>query len=329
MRQPGPAAAGALPFRSRVQAMGLRLDVAANHRTLLALFDAAFGSLPAHRLRTPVPRIAVTLWLEPGASKRYREAPRVRLRARGGEIQGRIDAQNFVSISARRKQVQIRVNRDMLAFPYHLRYELMEFAVYSLLPSVLSLVPLHGAAVAHRGRAVLLTGPAGSGKSTAVIGSALEGLEFLSEDAVFLDPRSQRMTGPANFLHVRTDGLGSVGDPRLRAAIRRAPVIRRRSGARKFEYDLRGSRLKIARRAPRLAAVVALSAQRARGPLLQPLKRAELLAWLRREQPHARAQATWKDFCRAVARLPAYRLMRGATPADTARALRGLLGSRA
>jgi hypothetical protein len=310
---------------ARIRAMGLRLEVQSNSRRLLALFESAFGSLPPHGLRSPAPRVEVTLRLNPGGSRRYREPPRARLRSRAGEILGTIDADNFVRISARRRQVQICVNRDMLAFPYHLRYELMEFAVYSLLPHVMSLVPLHGAAVAHRGRAVLLTGPAGSGKSTAVISSAVDGLEFLSEDAVFLDARSLRMTGPANFLHVRTDGLGIVGDRRLRAAIRRAPVIRRRSGARKFEYDLRKSRLKIAPRAPRLAAVVALSARPARGALLQPMERAELLAWLRREQPHARAQSTWKAFCRAASRVPAYRLMRGATPADTARALRGLL----
>jgi hypothetical protein len=75
--------------------------------------------------------------------------------------------------------------------------------------------------------------------------------------------------------------------------------------------------------------VVALSARPARGPLLQPLERAELMAWLRREQPHARKQSTWKAFCRAALRVPAFRLLRGASPADTAAALRGLLESRA
>jgi hypothetical protein len=309
--------------------MGLRIVARSNSRKLLALFASAFGSLPPHGLGVPAPRIDLALRLLPGTPRRYGKAPTVRLRSRAGEITGTIDAENFVTVSARRKQVRIDVNGDMLAFPYHLRYELMEFAVYSLLPRVLSLVPLHGAAVAHRGRAVLLTGPAGSGKSTAVISSAIAGLALLSEDAVFLDPRSLRMTGAANFLHVRTDGLDIVTDRRLRDAIRRAPVIQRRSGALKFEYDVRRSRLKIARRAPRLAAVVALSARPARGPLLRPLQRAELLAWLRREQPHARKQSTWKAFCRAALGVPAFRLLRGASPADTAVALRGLLGSRA
>jgi hypothetical protein len=76
--------------------------------------------------------------------------------------------------------------------------------------------------------------------------------------------------------------------------------------------------------------VVALSARQARGgALLQPLGRRELLAWLRREQPYARAQSTWSAFRRAVVKVPAFRLLRGATPAATAKALRGLLEPRA
>jgi hypothetical protein len=208
-------------------------------------------------------------------------------------------------VSAEQRRALVCVDRGMLAFPYHVRYELMEFAIYTLVPRVLGLVPLHGAAVASHGRAVLLTGPAGSGKSTAFLNCALSGLELLSEDAVFLEPRSLRATGCANFLHLRTDGMEAVRDPDLRAAIRRSPVIRRRSGVRKFEYDIRRSTMRVAPHAPRLAAVIAAVAASCAGArLLEPLSPAQALRWLRREQPYARAQDSWADFCHSLAGVP-------------------------
>jgi hypothetical protein len=63
------------------------------------------------------------------------------------------------------------------------------------------------------------------------------------EDAVFVEPTSLRATGCANFLHVGAETVKFVNDARLRARIRRAPVIVRRGGARKFELDVRTSGL--------------------------------------------------------------------------------------
>ena len=253
----------AMQHRGRFDLLGVRIFARSNSRRLLDLFEQAFGSLPPHGLGAAAPRIDLTLSLAPTTVPPRRDVPSLRLRSGAGFLSGVIDANNFVMVSAEQRRALICVDRGMLAFPYHVRYELMEFAIYTLVPRVLGLVPLHGAAVASHGRAVLLTGPAGSGKSTAFLSCALSGFDLLSEDAVFLEPRSLRTTGCANFLHLRTDGMEAVRDPGLRAAIRHSPVIRRRSGVRKFEYDLRHSNLRMAPRAPRLAAVIALSAQRA------------------------------------------------------------------
>jgi hypothetical protein len=106
-------------------------------------------------------------------------------------------------------------------------------------------------------------------------------------------------------------------------------VIRRRSGVRKFEYDLRHSSLRMAPRAPRLTAVIAMSSRHARGTqLLEPLSPAQALTWLRREQPYACTQPSWDDFCHSLEGVPAYRLLRGKHPEDAAVALRGLLSAR-
>lgn len=313
--------------RAQFDLLGVRVCVRSNSRELMRLFEQAFGSLPRHALATVAPRIEMTLLLTAGGAVR-RAAPPVRLHAGAGFLSGIIDAGNFVMVCAEQRQALVCVDRGMLAFPYHVRYELMEFAIYTLVPRVLALVPLHGAAVAQYDRAVLLTGPTGSGKSTAVLNCALSGLELLSEDAVFLEPRTLRATGCANFLHLRTDGVDTVSDRKLRAAIMHSPVIQRRSGMSKFEFDLRASQIRLAARAPRLAAVVALSPRHAKGGrLLEPLPPAQALAWLRREQPYASAQPTWREFCRRIADVPAYRLLRGKHPEDAADALGGLLAT--
>ena len=314
-------------YRGRFDVLGVRIAARSNSRRLLRLFGEAFGALPGHALGRSAPRIEVTLTLADSRARRRAQLPRLRMRSGAGFLSGVIDANNFVLVSTQERRALVCVERAMLDFPYQVRYELMEFAIYTLVPRVLGLVPLHGAAVARGGRAALLTGPTGSGKSTAFLSCALSGFELLSEDAVFLEPRSLRATGCANFLHLRTDGMQAVSDPGLRAAIRRSPVIRRRSGVRKYEFDLRRSNLRVAPHAPRLAAVIALSSRRARGArLLEPLTPAQTLAWLEREQPYARSQPGWDDFRRNLAAVPAYRLLRGAHPEDSAHALQSLLG---
>src|SRR3546814_10687786 len=62
------------------------------------------------------------------------------------------------------------------------------------------------------GRGILLLGASGSGKLTLVLHSLLQGLDVLSEDAVFVQPDGMLATGVANFLHVRADALDGIED---------------------------------------------------------------------------------------------------------------------
>src|SRR5205807_7043764 len=102
------------------------------------------------------------------------------------------------------------VSQDMLEFPYHVRYEMLEFAVYVLASRMQGLVPLHAACVGRGGQGILLLGPSGSGKSTVSLQCLLEGLDFLAEDSVLVKPDGLLATGVASFLHVRPDSLQFV-----------------------------------------------------------------------------------------------------------------------
>ena len=313
-----------MPFETRLDVLGARVTARSNSRALLALLEQAFGGLPALRLAAPAPRLELELRLGDGGTP-PRAPPRTRLKYAGGLLCGLMDADNFTLVSPGERRALVCVDRAMLAWPHRVRYELIEFALYTLVPRVLGLVPLHAACVGLDGRGVLLTGAAGSGKSTASLSCGEAGFELLSEDAVFVETPSLRAVGCANFLHVRTDALALL-ERGTRALAQRAPVIRRHSGVRKFELDLRRPPFQPPRRPLELVAAIALSTRRARGArLLEPMTRAQLTAHLEREQPYARAQRGWRAFRRRMQALPAFRLLRGAHPRAAALALRRLL----
>jgi hypothetical protein len=312
------------PFTARLEVLGGRVMARSNSARLLALLDQAFGALPAQRLVTPAPRLDLVLMLGEGGRSRG-APPRARLKSVGGLLVGAMDADNFALIDPGERRALVCVDRATLAWSHRVRHELLEFALYTLVPRVLGLVPLHAACVGLAGRGVLLTGTAGSGKSTASLACGEAGFELLSEDAVFVHTPSLRAVGCANFLHVRTDAFDRL-EPRMRSVARRAPVIRRHSGVHKFQIDLRQPPFEPPRVPLELVATVALSPRQARnGQLLEPLSRAQIVAHLEREQPYARAQRGWRGFSRRIRALPAFRLLRGAHPRASAQALRRLL----
>jgi hypothetical protein len=156
----------------------------------------------------------------------------------------------------------------------------------------------------------------------------LDGFEFLSEDSVFAVPDTMLATGVANFLHVRADSLRFLAPGGDAAAIRKSPIIRRRSGIEKFEFDLRRSRYRLAAVPLRIAAVVLLSAESARmGPLVLPVRRSRLIAELRASQPYAARQPEWRTFSERASSLAAFELRQGRHPRESVDALQALLES--
>jgi len=327
------------PFRERgrsvphwrTRVLGAPFEFRSDSRALLELAREAFALVPQHR------------W--PGAScevlrvslRRASDAPRTaralppapRLSSGLGLLCAHVDADNFAIVDPGKSCALVQVSDTMLRHRRLVRYELIEFAALTLGARAQGLIPLHAACVGWRGRGVLLLGDSGAGKSTLAMQAAFAGMEFLSEDSVFVQPGSLLATGLSAFVHARTGSTALIRDPGKRELVRLAPRIRRRSGVEKHEIDLRGGAAHLARRPLQIVAAVLLSARSANSPArLVPLPTARLRKLMRQEQKYAASQPGWSEFERRLLRAGGYLLER-APPADHIAVLRALLESRA
>lgn len=309
--------------------LGARFLFESRSSAMLDLAKRAFGALPPHRLSARPPRLKVTLLVRSADPKTRRttvEPPPLHMQSGAGYLIGATDSSSFVCLSPAERTGVVAVAESMLRFPYHARYEWLEFAAFTLAARCQGLISLHAACVSRQGRGILLMGPSGAGKSTVTLHCLLHGFDMVSEDSVFVHPRTMRATGLANFLHVTADSLHWVARARDVAAIRRSPVIRRRSGVKKFEVNLRQGRYRLAASPPTIAAVVFLSSEAADGrALLTPLSRADRSAQCVDAQAYAANLPTWPLFERGLARIDAFVLRRGAHPRESVEALATLL----
>jgi len=315
-------------WRRRYLVLGARLEFECETAALAAVVDAAYAGLPGMRARRGMPVYRVCLRFAAGGAASIRGAPpRPRFSSGGGLISVTIDSSNYAVVAPATRSALVVASPALLARPYDLRCELLEFAVFTLVARDQPVLPLHAACVGVRDRAVLLLGESGAGKSTATLQAMLAGLGVLAEDVVFVEPRRLVVTGVPNYVHLRLETPRLLA-PALARRIRRAPVIERRnSGVRKYEVDLRGTASSGLLLPARLVAVVMLSRRKARSgaSLLRKLPARDLLRALDRDQPYARSRPSWPALRANLRRLPIFRLERGSAPADTAAALAGLL----
>lgn len=320
---------GQLSFSRTYTVLGARFRFDGTSEALLALVDAAYAGLPAQEPDADSETFRIELRLVASQGRPYDDPPpRVRTESGGGVLCGIVDASNYVVMIPAQRWALVVVSGDMLVHAYHVRYELIEFAVFVLAARGLGRVPLHGACIGTDGRGVLLLGRSGAGKSTLALASYADGMTLLAEDAVFVHPATLAATGVGNFVHVKEDGLRFLDDDRVRRWIARSPVIRRRSGVVKFEADLRLGPVALSPVPMRLAAIVLVCGETvAEGEkLLEPVACSDVAACLAGDQPYASGQPGWHAFVAQASRLGMYRLRRGRHPQDGVDALRGLLG---
>jgi hypothetical protein len=322
--------------RGRMRLLGCDFEFETDSPELRRIVDWAYADLPRHKLSTTVPRLKIRIARAPSDRGRGRKAarsaeiPRIEMLSGADFLGATTSASDFVVLSPAQRTGLIVVSPRLLRSEYHVRYELLEFAVFTLATRVQGLVGLHAACVGRGGRGLLLMGDSGAGKSTAALHCLLRGFEFLSEDSVFVAPDSLLATGVANFAHVRRDSLRFVPQE-AQALVRRSPVIKRRSGVEKFEIDLRRREFRPARRPLEIAACVFMTAERAAGAgagpgsLASSLRRGELLARLGAAQPYAAHQPGWMRFRQRLTGVPAFELRRGAHPEQTVGELEKIL----
>jgi hypothetical protein len=308
------------------QLLGGRFHFASASEELLRLVDWAYADLPSHAFSAHPPNFNVHLVLTGAGSRRAprRPPPAPSFLGGAGLLSAVTGPSSCVALSPQQGAALVAVSRDSLRHPYHARYELIEFAVFTLAARAQQLLPLHAACVSLHDRGVLLVGASGAGKSTMALHCLRRQLDFVSEDAVFVTAKGLRATGVANFLHVCPDALRWLPRPEA-GVIRASPQIRRRSGVQKFEIDLRRKDFRLAARPPRLRTVVFLSPRPGRRAALQPLSGADLCARLLAAQPYAAAQPHWSEFLANMKDLGGYELRRGRHPQEGAETLHELL----
>lgn len=318
----------------RLNLLGGRFDFESNSPELLHLVDAAYAGLPSHQFLPRPPRFRIRLRLTPKRAvpeSRIHPAGRFQPPAismiRGGGILGSAtDSSTFAVLSPEKREALVSVSRSMLRFPYHVRYELIEFAVFTLASRAQRLVPLHAACVGLHGRGVLLMGPTGAGKTTVALHCLLNGFDFLSEDSVFVAPHSMKATGIANFIHVRAESLRWLKGSPESSLIRGSPIIRRRSGVKKFEVDLRDKRVNLAQKPLKITGIAFLTSQDASaGPILRPLAKATARAKLADMQGYGATLPSWRGFKERASQLTLFEARRGQHPHETVEALRSFL----
>ncbi len=313
-----------LALRCDFTLLGGEIEFRSDSAELLALAEAAYDGLPAHDLGGP--GLQVELRLVEGGMAFDTEPPAARMLGGAGLCGGAMDESNLVLVNSEAGRAVVQMSRALLAWPYHARYELIEFAVFTLACRAQGLVPLHAGCVGLGGAGALVVGESGAGKSTLALHAMLEGLDFLTEDASFVEPHSLRATGIANFLHLRFDALRWVDDAALRERVQASPVIRRRSGVEKRELDLRGGWAPLAAEPLQLAHLVFASPEvAADDALLRPLPVDELLERLHITQAYAAGQPGWDVFVEGCGRLHGWELRRGSHPRLGALALKRLL----
>lgn len=307
----------------RFTLLGADVEFRSDSAELLALVDEAYRDLPAHAWAGPELQIELRL-VEGGAPGFGLEPPAARMLGGAGLFGVAMDACNLALVSPATRRAVVQVSPALLTHPYHARYELIEFAVFTLASRTQGLVPLHAGCVGMGGVGALLVGDSGAGKSTVALHAMSQGLDFLTEDASFVEPGSLLTTGIANFLHLRFDALRWIDDAAMRERAAAAPVIRRRSGVEKHELALRGAWARLASEPLRLEHVVFVSSEPAGADLLQRLDAQDLQRRLLASQSYAAGLQGWAAFAGGCAGLHGWVLRRGAHPRDAALALRRL-----
>jgi len=179
-----------LPIVDTIPVLGLPTRFATNDPAMLEIVDEAFGvwrALAGHDALDAEVENVVHVRIAVAA-----HGPDDVLDARGAAISHEMSGDlRFVARSAggvaasdpARRTATINATRALVADRALFRTEMLEAVVLALL-SCYDRHPVHAAAVAHRGHALLFAAPSGTGKSTLAYACHSAGLDLLGDDHV-------------------------------------------------------------------------------------------------------------------------------------------------
>jgi hypothetical protein len=300
----------AVPHTGRLNVLGLPIKFESNACWLLHLAQEAFAGLPAVDPPLQISSIsaAVRMIANEDLPPHAFDAPPPPVTYGDDHAYmlalSRADA-SYVNLSA--GCALITVSPALARFPYHVRYELIEFAAYRLAAHLLGAIGMHAACVAKGDASLMLLGESGAGKSTLVLALMQQGWELIAEDGLFILPDAHyAMRGAPNFIHLTGDAQHVVNIANITSN-----VIQRRSGRTKLEIDAR-TLCATPRVAAPLGSLIFIEADGAdETPMLAPMDRACAQQLLNALQPFAARHARWPAALDVLLMRPAYRLRRG------------------
>jgi hypothetical protein len=179
-----------LSFTVTLPVLGIATRFETNSRTVLGLVVESFGAWRAFQSveapRAGADNVTVRIIVSDGDEGTFdgAHAPVRHLSPDDGRFIVQSPGSVAVSDPARRGAVAY-VSRALVADAAHFRAELLEAVTLALLCE-LDRHPVHAAAVARDGRAVLLAAPSGTGKSSLAYACHAAGFDLLGEDRVWV-----------------------------------------------------------------------------------------------------------------------------------------------
>lgn len=173
-----------LELREVLYPMGYPVEIATNSSSVI---QAAREAWPGAAQPAAASGIAARFAVTPGAGVRG-DAPV--LRGQEHLVSWVLDHENFAFADLNRGFLFGWLTEDVVRDRGWLRYHVLEAIIYTML-GALYCTPVHAACIARKGRALLLCGDSGAGKTSLAYACAKRGWTYVADDATYI-PRNRR-----------------------------------------------------------------------------------------------------------------------------------------
>ena len=249
-----------LPLATTLHPMGYPVRIETNSRHVIAAAEEVWNDFTCARQTPPLKvRIAVN-----NSRSRIRRQPPM-LRGQDHLVAFTISPEDYAIADLSRGFIFGWVTEVTVSRHSWFRYHLLEPLVYLVLQS-LYFTPVHAAAIALRGSALLLCGDSGAGKTCLAYACAKRGWTYVADDAVGIDRKREEPVAIGRPHHLRFRSSASELFPELAAY----PSVVRPNGKPDLEVGSGALGLSIASEA-RIAALAFLQRSSSGATRVEPL----------------------------------------------------------